>query len=73
MIRVEGERVYLNVPVAEAIAFATGCSDHGYAGATGTMRRIVGELAIDELQYTEQWRAAAMLRHVIDRNWPVQD
>jgi hypothetical protein len=64
---VEGEFVQLAAPIDEAVAFAMGWIDCGYAAPTAAMRRIVGELAVDRLQYAEEWRIAAMLRECIRR------
>lgn len=62
MVIIEGEIVRLTAPVHEAVAFAMGWSDCGFVEPTPAMRRIIGELAIDSLEYAEEWRLAAMLR-----------
>ena len=48
-------------------------SDLGYANPVGAMRRIVGELAVDRLEASEQWRAATTLRRSIELLWPVDE
>jgi len=70
MISTEGEFVRLTIPLDDAVAFAMGWSDLGSVQPTDAMRRIIGELAVDALQYLEHWRAAAMLRDSIERLWP---
>lgn len=69
-ISIEGEFVRLTLPICEAVSFAMGWSDLGYRRPSAAMRRIVGELAVDALQYSEEWRAAAMLRGCIRSKWP---
>lgn len=58
------------MPIAEALAFATGVSDLGYQNVSDGMRRVVGVLAVDMLEYNEQWRAAAAARSSLLRKWP---
>ena len=65
MVTVEGEFVRLTVPIHEAVAFAMGWSDCGFVEPSPAMRRIIGELAIDSLEYAEEWRLATMLRECI--------
>ena len=66
MVTVEGEFVRLAVPIHEAVAFAVGWSDGGFAEPSPAMRRIIGELAIDSLEYAEEWRLAAMVRECLN-------
>jgi hypothetical protein len=70
MISTEGEFVRLTIPLDHAVAFAMGWSDLDSIHPTDAMRRIIGELAVDALQYLEHWREAAMLRESIERLWP---
>ena len=70
MINIEGEFVRLTIPLDEAVAFAMGGTDLRSTQPTPAMRRIVGELAVDALQYREQWREAAILRKSIRHLWP---
>lgn len=70
MIRTDGEFIRLTIPLDDAVAFAMGWSDLGSVEPTEPMRRIIGELAVDALQYLEHWREAAMLRDSIERLWP---
>ncbi len=64
------QRFRLTIPVGEAMAFAMGWSDLSYRSASDAMRRIVGILAVDELEYNEQWRAAAIARQCLLTKWP---
>ena len=73
MIRTEGEFIRLTIPLDDAVAFAMGWSDLGSVEPTEAMRRIIGELAVDALQYLEHWREAAMLRDSIERLWPCDE
>ena len=66
----EGERFRLTIPVQEALAFAMGWSDLGYREASDATRRVMGALAVDTLEYTEQWREAALARACLEERWP---
>lgn len=66
----DGTRFRLAVPLSDAVAFALGWSDLGYAEPSDVFRQLIGHLAIDALQYTEQWRAAAMVRKSLCEKWP---
>lgn len=66
----EGERFRLAIPVEDALAFAMGWSDLGYNEPPDTMRRVMGALAVDSLEYSEQWRAASMARSCLQDRWP---
>ena len=50
--------------------FAIGSSDLDYDEPSDVLRQLVGLLAIDALQYSEQWRVVASLRSVLARKWP---
>ena len=63
-------RFRLTIPIGDALAFAMGWSDLGYENADDTMRRIIGVLAVDALEYDEQWRAAALARACLLMKWP---
>ncbi len=70
MIESTGERFRLTIPLREAVRFALGESDLSYRNASDELRQLVGFLALDSLEYTEQWRAAAMFRHCFEAKWP---
>ena len=69
MLELEGRRYRLAIPLRDAIRFALGQSDLGYSSPRDTMRKLIGYLAADELEYSEQWRAAAMLRACLAERW----
>ena len=70
MIDVHGERYRLTIPIGDALAFAMGWSDLHYAEPNDAMRRIMGFLAVDALEYTERWRDAAVARACLLQRWP---
>ena len=69
MFYVDEERVRLAIPLHDAVAFAMGSSDLGYGETHDARRQIVGLLAVDALEYSEQWRAAALLRSCLEHRW----
>jgi hypothetical protein len=70
MIESDGERFRLTIPIGDAIQFAVGNSNLIYADPSDELRQLVGLLALDALEYTEQWRAAGLLRAIVDDKWP---
>jgi hypothetical protein len=70
MIDIDGERFHLTIPISEAVSFAMGWSDLQYHQPADELRRLVGILAVDALQYSEQWRAAALLQRSLVEKWP---
>jgi hypothetical protein len=70
MIESHEERWRLTIPLREAMPFAMGRCDLGYTDPPDELRQLVGLLAIDALEYSEQWRAAALLRGCLDERWP---
>ncbi|HMJ05826.1 MAG TPA: hypothetical protein VK474_06175 [Chthoniobacterales bacterium] len=71
-MRCTDERFRLKIPVEEALAFALGRSNLGYPEASDAARCVMGVLAIDSLEYSEQWRAAAEARARLRARWPEQ-
>lgn len=69
MLYLDEERFRLAIPVADAVSFAMGWSDLGYSNPEDAMRKIVGLLAIDELEYSEQWRTAGLVRTCLEHRW----
>ena len=65
----EGDRYSLAIPIQDAVAFAMGWSDLDYAEPQDALRQIIGTLAVDALQYNEEWRMAAMLRACLAEKW----
>jgi len=63
-------RFRLTIPIEDAFAFATGDFDLECSEATDGMRRLVGALLIDSLEYGEHWRVAAEVRACLAERWP---
>jgi hypothetical protein len=70
MLELEEERFQLTIPLHEAVAFAMGWSNLGYTEPKEALRKIIALLAIDALEYSEQWRVAAQLRACLRNRWP---
>lgn len=70
MINLDNERYHLAIPIHDAVFFAMGWSNLGYKTPNDTLRQLIGVFAIDALEYTEQWRAAALLRACLRAKWP---
>ncbi len=70
MITFEEDRFRLNIPVSEAILFTIGESDLSYTEPSDELRQLVGLLALDMLEYSEEWRTAALLRAAMRATWP---
>ncbi len=69
IIAQDEERFRLLIPLWEAMAFSLGWSDLGSA-PTDTERQLIGLLAVDTLQYGEEWRIAARLQACLVAKWP---
>jgi hypothetical protein len=69
-IDLDGERFCLAIPLSDAVAFALGWSDLGCQEPSDVLRQLIGHLAVDALQYTEQWRAAGLVRGCLIEKWP---
>lgn len=70
MIESSDERFRLTIPLAEAVRFAIGATDLNYTEPTDELRQLVGLLALDMLEYSEQWRMAGLLRGSMQATWP---
>ena len=66
----DDEQLRLAIPVAEALAFALGQSDLGYPWPEDGMRKLMGVLALDALEYSEEWSSAAVARARLAEKWP---
>ena len=69
-IEFDEERFRLTIPLSDAVSFAMGWSDLDYTDPPETLRQVVGIIAVDALEYSEQWRTAVMLRTCLARRWP---
>ena len=70
MIESRDERFRLTIPLADAVRFAIGASDLHYEDPSEELRQLVGLLALDMLEYSEQWRMAGLLRGSMQASWP---
>ena len=70
MIDFKEDRYRLTIPLADAIRFVLGVSDLGYDEPSDELRQLVGLLALDLLEYSEQWRTASTLRNCMQAKWP---
>ena len=70
MIEANDDRYRLTIPLTDAIPFAIGSSNLGYADPSNELRQLIGLLVIDALEYSEQWRAAALIRRCLQEKWP---
>ena len=70
MLRIGGERFKLAIPIDEALGFALGQTDLGYTDPDDGLRRVMGALVLDTLEYHEEWRAAAAARICLADKWP---
>jgi hypothetical protein len=70
MLEVDEGRYRLTIPILDAMLFATGQTDLTYEEPSDVLRQLLGLLAIDALEYSEQWRVAATLRSVLINKWP---
>jgi hypothetical protein len=70
MIDFTEDRYRLTIPLSDAIRFALGISDLNYAEPSDELRQLVGLLALDLLEYSEQWRTAGALRKCMQAKWP---
>jgi hypothetical protein len=70
MINFDEDRYRLTIPMPDAIRFVLGLSDLSYAEPSDELRQLVGLLALDLLEYSEQWRTAGVLRNCMQANWP---
>ena len=70
MIDFKEDRYRLTIPLPDAIRFVLGISDLSYPEPTDELRQLVGLLALDLLEYSEQWRVAGLLRKCMQAKWP---
>jgi len=60
----------LDVPIEEAVLFALGFTDLDLNEPSDQGRQLIGLIALDHLEYSEQWRVSAMLRSALKKKWP---
>ena len=69
-IEFHDEQLRLTIPLSDAVSFAMGWTDLDYREPADHLRHVVGILAIDALQRSEQWRLASMLQGCLASRWP---
>jgi hypothetical protein len=60
----------LPVPIEEAVLFALGFTDLDLDKPSDHARQLIGLIALDHLEYSEQWRVSGMLRMALKEKWP---
>jgi len=56
--------------LGDALDFAMGLTDLGHHEPCDDLRRIIGALVLDTLQYNEYWRLAELARLSLAGKWP---
>ena len=64
------DQLSLDVPIEEAVLFALGLTDLDLNEPTDHVRQLIGLIAIDQLEYCEQWRDSAIVRKALKEKWP---
>ena len=64
------DQLSLDVPIEEAVLFALGLTDLDLNEPTDHVRQLIGLIAIDQLEYFEQWRDSAIVRKALKEKWP---
>jgi hypothetical protein len=52
-------QLYLDVPIEEAVLFGLGLTDLDLDEPSDRARQLIGLIAVDHLEYSEQWRLSA--------------
>jgi hypothetical protein len=60
----------LAVPIEEAVLFALGLTDLDLDEPSDHARQLIGLIAVDHLQYSEQWRLSGIIRTALKEKWP---
>jgi hypothetical protein len=63
------DRFVLAISLPDAVRFAMGWTDLAYDEPDEGLRQVIGLLALDELEYSEEWRSAALLRACLREKW----
>jgi hypothetical protein len=64
------DQLSLDVPIEEAVLFALGLTDLHVDKPTNRARQLIGLIALDQLEYYEQWRDSAIVRKALKKKWP---
>jgi hypothetical protein len=60
----------LIVPKEEAVLFALGLTDLDLDEPSDHARQLIGLIAVDHLEYSEQWRLSSVIRSALKEKWP---
>ena len=60
----------LAVPIEEAVRFALGLTDLDLNEPSDHARQLIGLIAVDHLEYSEQWRLSGIIRIALKEKWP---
>jgi hypothetical protein len=60
----------LAVPIEEAVLFALGLTDLDLDEPSDHARQLIGLIAVDHLEYSEQWELSGIIRTALKEKWP---
>ena len=60
----------LAVPIEEAVLFALGLTELDLDEPSDHARQLIGLIAVDQLEYSEQWRLSGIIRTALKEKWP---
>jgi hypothetical protein len=60
----------LDMPIEDAVLFALGLTDLDVDEPSDRARQLVGLIALEHLEYSEQWRVSGTLRTALKEKWP---
>ena len=60
----------LAVSIEEAMLFALGLTDLDLDEPSDHARQLIGLIAVDHLEYSEQWRLSGIVRTALKQKWP---
>ena len=66
-------QLHLAVPIEEAVLFALGLTDLDLDEPSDHARQLIGLIAVDHLQYSEQWWLSGIMRAALKQKWPELD
>jgi hypothetical protein len=63
-------KLCLDLPIEEAVLFALGFTDLDLDKPSDHARQLIGLIALDHLEYSEQWRLSGIIRTALKEKWP---
>jgi len=60
----------LALPIEEAVRFALALTDLDLDEPSDHARQLIGLIAVDHLEYSEQWRLSGIIRTALKEKWP---